>query len=196
MNLSRRTALLGLATSFSVGRSDPGAGLRGDRQAAGRDHPARGARRHGRGRSLWRSRSGRAAGRDRAAGPGATRRVAGPWRFLRPASGAGRSARLCIGRTRRWSCMPSPAPTGCAAISRRRTTWSQVPTNVMTSGWLNRAVAALPAAAVRARGRRAGRRRIGAAAAAGPGAGGELGAAWVLPAGGGSVCDDRRAQPE
>ena len=48
----------------------------------------------------------------------------------------------------------------------------------MTSGWLNRAVAAMPGAATGpARGRRTGDRRLGAAAAARPGAGGQLGAA-------------------
>ena len=51
----------------------------------------------------------------------------------------------------------------------------------MTSGWLNRAVAALPPAADRpARGRGARRRRVGAAAAARTGACRELGAARVL----------------
>ena len=67
----------------------------------------------------------------------------------------------------------------------------------MTSGWLNRAVAALPAvSAGEAGGRRAGGRRVGAAAAAGAGAGGELGAARVSAAGAGPVCDDRRAERE
>ena len=62
--LTRRTALLGLATSFSIGRTTLAIGLGTDRQTTGRDHTARGARRHGRGRSLWRSRPGWTARRD------------------------------------------------------------------------------------------------------------------------------------
>ena len=41
----------------------------------------------------------------------------------------------------------------------------------------------------------AGGRNVGPAAAARPGAGGELGAAWFLPAGAGPVCDDRGVEP-
>ena len=34
----------------------------------------------------------------------------------------------CIGTARRWQCMPLPAPIGCAATSKRRTVWSAAPT--------------------------------------------------------------------
>ena len=104
----------------------------------------------------------------------------------------------CTEQTRRCRCMPqSPAPIACAKSFRgRRTTLESGADRRMTSGWLNRVVAALPAASnARPEGDALAIGRVRTPAAARPRPGGELGAARFFPTGTGPLRDDRRAQP-
>ena len=192
MNLPRRTALLGLADQLGLASAARYAwrwpSRRADREALRRGDPARRAGWDGRGGALRRSRPGRPARRAGAAGARPARRVARSRRLLRPAPGAGRT---CTHMYKANELLAVHAVAGTYRVRSHFEAQDYLESGAdhrMTSGWLNRAVAALPPAtaqpAARARrsrsacrcrcccaGRRrsrTGRRTAFAAARAGP----------------------------